>query len=103
MKQQVDTGAKCLQEMKAVSIFNRILCDVYVDNIDNNEHTNNNNNDNIGICDAKIGKNPFGLSHKIYCKMQEIINHIKTQLKLREITGKMYMDQMIIITEKNQL
>ena len=68
---------RCRDEMKALSLFKRLLYDTYQnDGYDNEEQDNNNDN------------NAFDLSYKIYIKLQETINNIKSQMVIHEMTGK---------------
>ena len=62
---------QCLGEMRAISAFKRLLFDIYQSNSDD-EHDNN---------------NAFDLSHKIYIKLNETVNNIKSQLVIHEMTG----------------
>ena len=86
-EQDLHTAERCLQEMKAVSIFKRLLCDVYQteneiinDNVMKSNKIMNNTND------------PFDLSHKIYSSSQSTVNNIKSQLKIHQMTGKAVHD-----------
>ena len=71
-KQQPQLANRCLQEMHAVTIFKRILGGIY------------------GFGDTSVMKfkfDPFDLAHKIYCKLNETVYNIKTQLVIDEMTG----------------
>ena len=72
-KQKSISKQRCLDEMRAISTFKRLLLDIYQGDSDDKEHNNN---------------NAFDLSHKIYIKLQETVNNIKSQLTIHEMTGK---------------
>ena len=69
---KLQNADRCLQEMKAVSIFKQILYNVY---------------DEETLEQAGNGSNPFDLAHQIYIKLQATVNNIKSQLKIQELKG----------------
>ena len=62
-----------LKEMKAISIFKRLLYNIYNEKEDDN--------------DDAAHTNPFDLIGRICIKLQENSNNIKTQLKIMEMTS----------------
>ena len=79
MAQQMETKERCVQEMKGITIFKRLLCDVYnyypLEKDNYNEIANNAN------------YSPFDLVHLINIKLKETVGNIKTQLVIHEMTG----------------
>ena len=81
-QQQLDNKERCVEETKGISIFTRILCNIYETgdiSIDQDKDI---------IAAGTITCNPFDLSHKIYLKLNETVNNIKTQLLIQQMTGK---------------
>ena len=70
LKQHMEGRERCLKEMKAVSIFKQLLCNVY----------ERDDNDMNGI-----KNNPFDLCSIIAAKLQETVLNIKTQRVIREL------------------
>ena len=69
----------CVQEMKAVCIFKRLLYDVY---------QRDNDQVNMGIATNRADenvKNAFNLTNQVRTKLKQTIDNIKTQLVLREM------------------
>ena len=68
----------CVHDMKAMSIFKRLLYDVYQPH---------GNEVNMDIANKNV-TNAFNLANQVCTKLKETINNIKTQLVLRKITRR---------------
>ena len=77
-QQQLGITDRCSKEMKAISIFKQILCDVY------EQYDQDQDEDNMTI----KSNNPFDLTHKIYLKLNDTITNTKTQLATDQMTGQ---------------
>ena len=68
------------KEMKALSIFQMLLCDVY-------DYERDDDDDNTVEHSSMIMCNPFELAVKIGIKLNQTIDNIKTQIVIQEMTG----------------
>ena len=80
-ERQTESRERCLEEVKGLSIFKRLLYDVYKYNHDISI-------DAKAYDDTTNDHDPFVLTHTIQAKLKETVNNIKTQLLIHQMTGR---------------